>query len=100
MAAISSSFASLTPLPQAPRVDLGKPVTSVISLSQIPSRQIQARKIDLQPSVPRLSALLALAREPEDARITGGTRSLDRRLLALNLSGVRSVSSRVVPIQN
>jgi hypothetical protein len=31
--------------------------------------------------------LYALPKEPEDARITGGTRSLDRRLLALNLSG-------------
>jgi hypothetical protein len=30
--------------------------------------------------------LFALAKEPEDARITGGTRSLDRRLLALNLA--------------
>jgi hypothetical protein len=34
--------------------------------------------------------MLSLSKEPEDARITGGTRSLDRRLLALNLSGSRS----------
>jgi hypothetical protein len=34
--------------------------------------------------------LLSLPREPEDARITGGTRSLARRLLALNFSGVHS----------
>ena len=35
----------------------------------------------------------ALPRESEDARITGATRSLDRRLLALNIYGtlVRSV---------
>jgi hypothetical protein len=39
-----------------------------------------------QPA-PRPANLLALPREPEDARLTGGTRSLDRRLLALNLSG-------------
>ncbi len=31
-----------------------------------------------------------LPNEPEDARITGGTRSLDRRLLGLNLAGTRS----------
>ena len=29
--------------------------------------------------------LFTLPKEPEDARMTGGTRSLDRRLLALNL---------------
>jgi hypothetical protein len=33
------------------------------------------------------TAFLALPREPEDAKITGATRSLDRRLLALNLRG-------------
>jgi hypothetical protein len=37
--------------------------------------------------------LFALSREPEDARITGGTRSLDRRLLALNLSRSHSGST-------
>jgi hypothetical protein len=31
--------------------------------------------------------LLAVQKEPEDARLTGGTRSLERRLLALNLYG-------------
>ena len=99
MAALTSSIASSTLLPQAPRVDLGKPVTSVTSLSQIPSRQLQHRGGAFQASVPRLSALLSLAREPEDARITGGTRSLDRRLLALNLSGaVKHV--RAISIQN
>ncbi len=36
---------------------------------------------------PMHRVLFALPGEPEDARITGGTRSLDRRLLALNLSG-------------
>jgi hypothetical protein len=38
----------------------------------------------------RPPVLLSLAKEPEDARITGGTRSLDRRLLALNFSGAHS----------
>lgn len=36
---------------------------------------------------PPQRVLFALPGEPEDARITGGTRSLDRRLLALNLCG-------------
>jgi hypothetical protein len=43
-----------------------------------------------QPSrqtAPRVGSLLPLPKEPEDARLTGGTRSLDRRLLALNLAG-------------
>ena len=35
------------------------------------------------------TAFIALAKESEDARITGATRSLDRRLLALNLRGLR-----------
>lgn len=38
-------------------------------------------------TAPRVNPLLPLPREPEDARLTGGTRSLDRRLLALNLAG-------------
>jgi hypothetical protein len=33
------------------------------------------------------TAFLTLPKEPEDAKITGATRSLDRRLLALNLRG-------------
>jgi hypothetical protein len=35
----------------------------------------------------RATALFPMPKEPEDARLTGGTRSLDRRLLALNLAG-------------
>jgi hypothetical protein len=44
----------------------------------------------VQPQPTKRSAPIALAKEPEDARLTGGTRSLDRRLLALNLGGSRS----------
>ena len=33
------------------------------------------------------SSFARLPKEPEDARITGVTRSLDRRLLGLNLRG-------------
>jgi hypothetical protein len=60
------------------RVQPGVLVTTVT-----PRRPVQS-----QPAK-RLAAM-ALAKEPEDARLTGGTRSLDRRLLALNLSGRRS----------
>lgn len=48
-----------------------------------PARQT----VNRQP-VPRAAIDFALAKEPEDAGLTGGTRSLDRRLLALNLAGV------------
>jgi hypothetical protein len=34
-----------------------------------------------------MRTLFSLPKEPEDARLTGGTRSLDRRLLALNVNG-------------
>ncbi len=41
-------------------------------------------------------------KEAEDARITGTTRSLDRRLMALNISGKlpQSVRSRSVSLVN
>jgi hypothetical protein len=48
------------------------------------------------------TAFMALPKESEDARITGSTRSLDRRLLGLNLKGVQSVkapSSNVTDIR-
>lgn len=36
-------------------------------------------------------------REPEDARLTGGTRSLMRRVMGLNVTAVRKVPSKVIP---
>lgn len=42
------------------------------------------------------SAFFALPNESEDAKITGSTRSLDRRLLALNLNG-SLMSVRTLP---
>ena len=62
--------------PELPRLDQGKPVASVRYLRPTPSRQ----------PAPRSQTLFAMPKEPEDARITGGTRSLERRLLALNLA--------------
>lgn len=60
--------------PAPPRVDRAKPVGSVGLPRPTPSRQ----------PTPRPATLFAMPKEPEDARITGGTRSLERRLLALN----------------
>jgi hypothetical protein len=79
MATIPSNFTRLQPSSfpalagNGLRVTMGVPARSVVSH---------------QP-VPRAAVLFALAKEPEDARLTGGTRSLDRRLLALNLCGVK-----------
>ena len=42
------------------------------------------------------TAFIALPKESEDARSTGATRSLDRRLLALNLQGSRKSTSMSV----
>jgi hypothetical protein len=76
MAMIPSSFTRLQPSSPDLRVEpdlLGTTVTP----RRPPNRQ----------PAPRSQSLLLLSREPEDARLTGGTRSLDRRLLALNLTG-------------
>lgn len=40
------------------------------------------------------SSFAPLPQEPEDARLTGATRSLNRRLLALNLPGSLRMSAR------
>jgi hypothetical protein len=56
-----------------------------------------------RPQAPALALhnLFTLPKEPEDARLTGGTRSLDRRLLALNVAGTlgkrRPASERIAP---
>jgi hypothetical protein len=73
----------------APRVESGSLPTSATYLCPAHMRQ----------PAPRAACVLALPMEPEDAPITGGTRSLDRRLLALNLAGTRSPTpaSRVAP---
>jgi hypothetical protein len=59
---------------------------AVVSGSRITS-VIHPRAVAVRQLAPRPANLLVLPNEPEDARLTGGTRSLDRRLLALNLSG-------------
>jgi hypothetical protein len=69
--------------PAPPHLDRGKPVGSVSFPRPSPSRQ---------PS-PRPDTLFAMPKEPEDARITGGTRSLERRLLALNFGKQTKLSA-------
>jgi hypothetical protein len=87
MATLSNTFARIHSLPPATRTPryapVGTPSTRAV-------REPQARMAE-----PRNAAFFALPKEPEDARITGGTRSLDRRLLALNLrdSRIRRESS-------
>jgi len=71
---------------QAQSVGQGLHVTTMVPLRPIPSRQ---------PS-PRVAHQLALQKEPEDASLTGGTRSLDRRLLALNLYGT-AIKAKLLP---
>lgn len=51
-------------------------------VSSVPAR----RQPIARPTGPA-HGLFSLPKEPEDARLTGGTRSLDRRLLALNVAG-------------
>jgi hypothetical protein len=52
-----------------------------------------------QSFISAAAILRSLAKEPEDAGLTGGTRSLDRRLLALNFgvsaSKIEAVKQRV-----
>ena len=90
MATNQSNFTRLQTSSPGTRVQPGFLVTAVTQRLQFPSRQ----------PAPRSGALFTLPKEPEDARLTGGTRSLDRRLLALNFSGSPSkpgvASERIV----
>ena len=68
------------------RIQTSSPVAGVRPGTLV-NAVMQRRPPSRQSALP---VLLSLPREPEDARITGGTRSLARRLLALNLSGAHS----------
>lgn len=82
---MTASFNNLPHLsPATPlSVERGKPVSSVSYFRTTPSRQ----------PAPRSATLFAMPKEPEDARLTGGTRSLERRLLALNMAKPKSLST-------
>ena len=45
----------------------------------------KAKPVSVPVIRPILSSFICLAVEPEDAKLTGATRSLSRRLLALNM---------------
>src|SRR5512142_1010890 len=77
MATIQSSLSRFQTSTSGTRVQPGVLVTTVTPIRPPASRQAS----------PRPSNLLSLPNEPEDARLTGATRSLDRRLLGLNLAG-------------
>jgi len=89
MAGLSSSFTRFQS--PAPNTRSNMLVTSV------PMRRQPVAKPQGSP----IHSLFSLPKEPEDARLTGGTRSLDRRLLALNVAGTlgkrRPTSERVAP---
>jgi hypothetical protein len=74
-------FARIHSLPPAKRM----PASLFSPL--VPSTDL--RRPQSRMAVPHAAAFSALPKEPEDARITGGTRSLERRLLALNLTESR-----------
>jgi hypothetical protein len=65
------------------------PATRVYPGTMVTSVAARLRPVLYRQAAPRSISLLTLSKEPEDARITGGTRSLDRRLLALNLKDMR-----------
>jgi len=76
MAATPSNFTRLQPSLQATWLSAATGITTMTLRRHI------SRQLPVHPEV----TLRSFPQEPEDACLTGGTRSLDRRLLALNLS--------------
>ncbi|HWB33014.1 MAG TPA: hypothetical protein VG714_07575 [Acidobacteriaceae bacterium] len=89
MATIQSNIARLHASLPALRSQPAAGVTPVTQRLEFPSPK---------PAL-RTASMFSLPKEPEDARLTGGTRSLDRRLLALNLNKpyAKSRPVRAVP---
>ena len=77
-------------------LNLSRPSTSS-NMSDSSRPYLVAGRKDRTALVGR-TAFVALLKESEDARITGATRSLDRRLLALNLRGPQSVRLATVDV--
>ena len=80
MATTPSAFTRPQTSSPARSAQPGQPVTPATQRIQFPS----------PPPALSTASLFSMPREPEDARLTGGTRSLDRRLLALNLRVARA----------
>ena len=79
MATTPSSF------PRIQSSSTRNPVEPDFAVTQVTQRRPPSSQL-----VSRAFSMSALPKEPEDARLTGGTRSLDRRLLALNLSASKA----------
>ena len=70
------------------RIQTSSPATQIESGTLVTTiNQHRPILVPIRPISPRASAPISMPKEPEDALLTGGTRSLDRRLLGLNLSG-------------
>lgn len=73
-----------------PPASLRRPAHNVVSPEFFQSKAIRPSNVasaEARASSLMKSRFALLPREPEDARMTGVTRSLDRRLLALNIGG-------------
>jgi hypothetical protein len=80
----------MNPLSDAIPSSLRKPVETsrfVQNLTNRASRPIPLPAGQARAAVLSKSRFARLPQEPEDARLTGVTRSLNRRLLALNING-------------
>ena len=79
-----------TLIQNATPASLRKPVESARSARALVGRSTKPVLVagrEAQANALSKSRLAALPQEPEDARMTGVTRSLNRRLLALNVRG-------------
>jgi hypothetical protein len=93
MATTPSSINHFRTSSPAARVEPGNLITTVT-----PRRPVL---VPIRSTSSRISTPISMPKEPEDALLTGGTRSLDRRLLGLNLLGSLTVRKaapeRVIP---
>ncbi len=79
-----------TLIPNAVPASLRKPVESARYGAALISRAVKpvlVSGVDARAQASAKGSFEFLPQEPEDARMTGVTRSLNRRLLALNVSG-------------
>ncbi len=88
MATIPSNIARLHASLPGLRIQPEAAVTPVTPRLQFPT----------PPPSLRTANLFSLPKEPEDARLTGGTRSLERRLMALNLTQTFAKAKPVRPV--
>jgi hypothetical protein len=76
--------------------DVDAPVASNATETLSESREANTAQAKAESGLsPSLGIPRNLPQEPEDARLTGGTRSLSRRLLALNIPTSRASAERL-----